>query len=115
MSAAHNLKRGTSRVLSGFVTERVIFCYADGALLVTETCEYRGVRDQPKARHQLTPGTEVCWTWPEDADEFVEQLRARDCDDSRPISLSVGMSSSPCGAQLTERLGSMSIAASERL
>lgn len=90
MSTAHNLKRGTSRVLSGFVTERVIFCYADGALLVTETCEYRGVRDQPKARHQLTPGTEVCWTWPEDADEFVEQLRARDCDDSRPISLSVG-------------------------
>ena len=87
--AIHCLRRGTSRVLS-CTTERVVFRFADGALLVTESSEYRGYCDQPKARHTLRPGTEVIWMWPEDADEFAARLRTRECDDSRSVSLTVG-------------------------
>ena len=86
--AVHCLRRGTSRVLS-CTSERVVFRFAEGALLVTESSEYRGYRDEPKARHALTPGTEVVWIWPEDADEFAARLRTRECDDSRMVSLAV--------------------------
>jgi len=86
--AMHCLRRGTSRVLS-CTTERVVFRFADGALLVTESSEYRGYCDEAKARYTLAPGTEVIWMWPEDADEFAARLRTRECDDSRVVSLAV--------------------------
>ena len=86
--AVHCLHRGTSRVLS-CTSERVVFRFAEGALLVTESSEYHGYCDEPKARHTLTPGTEVVWMWPEDADEFAARLRTRECDDSRMVSLTV--------------------------
>ena len=86
--AVHCLRRGTSRVLS-CTSERVVFRFAEGALLVTESSEYRGYCDKPKVRHALTPGTEVVWMWPEDADEFAARLRTRECGDSRMVSLTV--------------------------
>ena len=87
--AVHGLRRGTSRVLS-CTRERVVFRFAEGTLLVTESSEYRGYCDEPKARYALTAGTEVVWMWPEDADEFAAALRTRECDDSRMVSLTVG-------------------------
>ena len=58
--AVHGLRRGTSRVLS-CTRERVVFRFAEGTLLVTESSEYRGYCDEPKARYGLTAGTEVVW------------------------------------------------------
>ena len=81
------VRRAGSRVLAGFTTEKLVFKFAAQQLLVTESCEYRGMRDEPRAQHSLAPGMEIRWTWPGDAERFFAQLCERGCTDSRTVSI----------------------------
>ena len=87
--STHRMRRGDSRVLAGFTTQRLIFKFDRQVLLVTESCEYRGMRDEPRAQHSLAPGTKIRWTWPSDAEQFLLQLCGRGCTDSRSVSIMV--------------------------
>ena len=67
-----------------------MFRFATQELVVTESCEYRGMQDEPRAVHSLAPGTEVSWTWPDDAEQFFADVCARGCSDTRSVILKVG-------------------------
>lgn len=87
--STHKLARGGSRLLAGFTTEKLVFKFGTQQLLVTETCEYRGMRDEPRARYALAPGTEIRWTWPSDSEPFFAQLCTRGSAGSRTVSISL--------------------------